>query len=189
MQTNFYATREDKIAILDFIFAATDYQIYDHYSDAGEELKRYFSTAEIVEKFDLEKGGQYAVCLGLWNPADGTKNIARRIELDPKRCDGHTFRYASTGWGVQQLYFGGIQNIHLSLSLFKGFNEKGALVSDLINPENERAAHLLDWKLIRSDQLKLKNYIEKKLGVEKHDGTIALPDACRRIRNDEIKLL
>jgi len=28
---------------------------------------------------------------------------ARRISLDPKKCDGHTFRYSLDGWGLIQI--------------------------------------------------------------------------------------
>ena len=166
MQTNFYATKEDKILILDFIFSETKYHIIDHYSEMGEELCQYKSTKEILEKFDLENGGQYSVCFSLWNPLDGTKDIIRKIDLNPQKCGGHTFRYSSDGWGTQKLYFGGIQNEILNISTFYGSNEKGAIERDLMNPESERIAHNLDWKLISSEQRKLKNFIEKKLSAE-----------------------
>jgi len=188
MQTDFYGTKEDKKLILDFIFSETNYQVFDHYSDCGKELNQYFSTDEILKKFDLENGRQYAVTLGLWNSLDGTKNIVRRIELNPQKCDGHTFRYSSVGWGIQRLYFGGIQNGYLNQSEFMGFNEKGAIEKDLINPENEREAHKLDWKLIRSDQRKLKNYIEKKIGVEKHNRGMILQNAYLLVLKNEIKI-
>ena len=188
MQTDFYGTKEDKKLILDFIFSETNYQVFDHYSDCGKELNQYFSTDEILKKFDLENGRQYAVTLGLWNSLDGTKNIVRRIELNPQKCDGHTFRYSSVGWGIQRLYFGGIQNGYLNQSEFMGFNEKGAIEKDLINPENEREAHKLDWKLICSNQRKLKNYIEKKIGVEKHNRGMILQNANLLLLQNEIKI-
>lgn len=188
MQTDFYGIKEDKKLILDFIFSETNYQVFDDYSNFGEELKRYLSTDEIFGKFDLENGKQYEVTFGLWNSLDGTQNILKRIELNPKYCDGHTFRYSSLGWGVQRLYFGGIQNGFLNPSEFIGFNEKGAISKDQINPVNKREAHTLDWKLIRSDQRKLKNYIEKKLGVEKHYRGIILQNARQLLIKNEIKI-
>ncbi|AZA91026.1 Uncharacterised protein [Chryseobacterium nakagawai] len=188
MQTDFFGTVEDKKLILDFIFSETNYLVFDHYSEFGEELKQYFSTSEILEKFDLENGKQNAVTFGLWNPLDKTKNIVRKVTLDPKYCNGHTFRYTSEGWGIQRLYFGGIQNGFLNASQFMGFNEKGAIAKDSIHPDHEQEAHQLDWKLIRSDQTKLKNYIEKKLGAEKHTRGIILKNANQLITHYELKI-
>ena len=188
MQTDFFGAKEDKKLILDFIFSETNYQVFDHYSDLGEELSQYFSTDEILKKIDLENDREYTANFGLWNPLDRTKNIVKRIELNPKKCNGHTFRYLSLGWGVQRLYFGGIQNGYLNQSTFMGFNEKGAIGKDLINPENEREAHKLDWKLIRSDQRKLKNYVEKKIGVEKHCQGMILQNANLLVLKNEMKI-
>ena len=189
MQTDFYGTIDDKKLILDFIFSETKYQVFDHYSEFGKELKRYFTTDEIFEKFDLENGGEYSVCFGLWNPLDGTKNIIRKVNLNPEKCNGHTFRFSSNGWGMQRLYFGGIKNEYLNQSTFMGFNEKGALAKDLFNPENEREANKLDWKLIRSDQRKLKNFIEKKIGTtNKIRGGTILINANRQIEANKIKI-
>ena len=188
MQTDFYGTKDDKKTILDFIFSETNYLVFDHYSDFGSELIQYYSTEEIITKFDLEIGKQYAVCFGLWNSMDGMKNIVRKVNLNPKECNGHTFRFACNGWGVQNLYFGGIQNETLNRSTFMGFNEKGAIAKDLFNAENEREAHKLDWKLIISDQRKLKNFIEKKLGVEKHNRGIILQNANKLIAENKISI-
>ncbi len=188
MQTEFYATIEDKKLILDFIFNETNYQVYDHYSSVGQELKQYFSTEQILKNFDLNNGGQYATCFGLWNPLDGTKNIIRKINLNPEVCDGYTFRFSSDGWGVQRLYLGGIQNEYLNPSMFIGFNEKGAIYKDLSLPENERSAQTLDWTLIRSDQRKLKNYIEKKIAATTKIGKIIiLMNAQQQIENQSLK--
>ena len=188
MQTDFYGIKKDKECILDFIFSETNYLVFDHYSNPGEELKQYSSTKEIVENFDLENGKQYAVTFGLWNPQDGTKNIIQKVSLDPKYCDGHSFRFRSKGWGIQRLYFGGIQDEFINSSQFIGFNEKGAIEKDLLNADSEKEAHLLDWKLIRSDQRKLKNFIEKKMGVEKHFRGIILENASYLISNQKLKI-
>ncbi|WP_114790420.1 hypothetical protein U0035_14170 [Niabella yanshanensis] len=189
MQTDFYGTAADKKLILDFIFDETNYQVFDHYSEPGQELKQYFSTNEIIEKFDLENGRQYAVCLSLWNSLDGSKNIIRKVDLNPEKCEGQTFRFSSNGWGVQQLYFGGIQNGYLNQSTFTGFNEKGALAKDLFNPEIEREAHKLDWTLIRFDQRKLKSFIDKEIATtNKIRRGIILMNANQEIENGKLKI-
>lgn len=150
---------------------------------------QYFSTSEILEKFDLENGGDYAVCFSLWNPLDGTKNIIKKVDLNPEKCNGHTFRYCTQGWGVQQLYLGGIQEEYLNSSRFLGFNEKGALAKDSYYCFTDSVAHKLDWKLIRSDQRKLKNYIEKKIGsINKNNKGVILHHANEEINDNKLKI-
>ena len=127
MTYDFFADTKDKIDILDFIFKNTDLLIYDHYSPFGQEINVYKNTDQISSKFDLNKGGQFAFTFQLWSQRFKGDIIYKRIELDPKKCNGYTYRYSTEGWGLIQLYFGGLQNNILHHSHIGHFNEKGAL--------------------------------------------------------------
>ncbi len=99
MNYDFFANKQDKISVLDFIFTATELQVFEHYSSYGQKINQYKSTAEIITAFDLEKGRQSAVTFNLWAPDFGGKVRFHRVELNPKYCGGHTYRYATEGWG------------------------------------------------------------------------------------------
>jgi hypothetical protein len=188
MQFNFFALYNDKVEILTHIFKETQFKIFDHYSKPGEELREYKSVEEIALNYDLSDDKTNSVHLALWNLNYGETNIIRRVDLNPKYCDGHTFRYAATGWSLQQLYLNGVSEGRLDYSTLKGFTEKGALEKDSYNPPPDRKAHLLDWPKIRSDQRKLKSFIEKKLTARKINTYLILKAANFEIQNGFVKL-
>ena len=186
MQFNFFALYPDKISLLDYIFNDTGFRIFDHYSTYGQELKEYKSSHEIAQTFDLTNGRANSLQLALWNPNHGETNIVRRVDLNPKYCNGHTFRYSATGWSLQQLYFGGQSNNTLYYSTLQGFNEKGAIDKDTIN--SNRKAHLLNWTQIKSDQRRLKYFIETKLATRKIGTSLILKSADEGLQSGSIKI-
>ncbi|GAA4025455.1 hypothetical protein GCM10022409_06770 [Hymenobacter glaciei] len=175
MNYNFLATGTDKTQIFEFIFENTDVQVFDLSSEYSQKVCRYKSTAEIAAKFDLENGGQFAVTLQLWSPRFGGEAAFRKINLRPKYCEGHTFRYATSGWGLIQLYLGGCQKNNLHHSHIGHFNEKGAL--GRVDDDKELAeVKRWNWKEIASTSGRLRRQIGK-MAVGKFDGMDVLPGA------------
>lgn len=124
---DFFADRSDKLQVLEFIFTETDLKVYDLNSQYGQEICEYKTVADIVSKFNLDNGDKFVTTFQLWSPRHKGKPLFRRINLNPERCGGHTFRYSTDGWGLIQLYFGGLKNNELHQSHIGHFNEKGAL--------------------------------------------------------------
>lgn len=166
MNYNFYADLNDKIDVLNFIFNQTDLKIYDSNSTLGQEICEYHSSAEIAEKFDLIYGNKFAVTFCLYSPRHKGKPIFRRIDLDPKHTKGPKFRYSTDGWGLIQLYFGGIQENILNHSHIGHFNEKGALNNEATIPSNGQVDQW-DWREIQKTSRLLKNEIHNKMAVRK----------------------
>lgn len=166
MNLDFFADADDKIELLNFIFNETGLQVYDHYSDHSAEIRQYHSASEIISKFDLQNGGAHIAGFQLWSETFKAKPIFSKITLDPKRCHGHTFRYSTNGWGLIQVYFGGLQHNCLLHSHIGHFNEKGALKHEGINKEFGKVGSW-DWKEIESMGNKLRYHISKKLAVNK----------------------
>jgi hypothetical protein len=166
MTYNFFADRNDKLDVLNFILNETDLCIYDKDSNYEEEIVQYHSLDEISSKFELTNGGKFAVTFQLWSARHRGKPIFRRIELKPEYCDGHTYRYSTNGWGLIQLYFGGIENNQLNQSHIGHFNEKEALGWQNTNKINDKVSDW-DWKEIQITSRKLKYQIHNKLAVRK----------------------
>jgi hypothetical protein len=166
MTYDFFADKADKIEILDFIFKDTDLQLYDLGSEYGQEICHYKNISEILSKFDLDYGGKFANTFQLWTPRHKGIPIFRKVNLDPKRCNGHTFRFATEGWGLIQLYFGGLKNNELSQSHIGHFNEKGALQCEDTNKVNGLVSSW-DWTEIQKTSRKLKYQIHEKLATKK----------------------
>ena len=60
MNYNFFADKEDKLEILDFIFNDTDLQVFDLSSPYGQEICEYNTVDEISSKFNLDNGNKFA---------------------------------------------------------------------------------------------------------------------------------
>jgi hypothetical protein len=187
MNYNFFADKGDKINVLDFIFQATALQVFDHYSAHEQEIRQYKSTAEIASHFELEKGGQFAVTFQLWAPDFGGQARFQRVELNPKYCKGHTYRYATEGWGLIQLYLGGQDKNILNYCHIGHFNEAGALKKEAFHENNSRVDQW-DWKAIEQTSRKLKYQIHNKMAVRKIHSVGVLPGADVLIKSG-VKLL
>jgi hypothetical protein len=95
MTYNFFADKADKVKILEFIFRETDLKVFESYSRPGQDISEYKNVDEIVSKYDLTNGDKFAITFQLWTPRHKGDILFRRIELDPKRCSGYTFRYST----------------------------------------------------------------------------------------------
>jgi len=166
MTYDFFADKADKLEILDFIFKDTDLHVYDLSSAYGHEICQYKTVEEVSSKFDLDNGDKFAVTFGPWTPRHKGKPLFRKIDLDPKRNYGHTFRYKTEGWGLIQLYFGGLKNGELNQSHIGHFNEKGALKCESTNTING-LVNFWDWTEIQVTSRKLKYQIHNKLSARK----------------------
>lgn len=165
MNYDFFANKSDKIKVFDLIFNYTELQVFDLGSPYGQEINQYKSTAEIANRFDLENGRDSATTLNLWAPNFDGSILFRKVELDPKRCNGYTYRYRSEGWGLIQLYLGGITDNILFHSHIGHFNEKGALKWE--NTDDEKGkVNLWNWKAIEQTSRKLKYQIHNKMSVK-----------------------
>lgn len=178
MTYEFFADKADKLQILEYIFSETDLLVYDLSSLYGQEICNYKSVNEISEKFDLTNGDKFAVTFQLWTPRHKGQPVFRKIDLDPKRCDGHTFRYSTEGWGLIQLYFGGIKDNELNRSHIGHFNEARALKNEGTNKFNGPVSSW-DWTEIQKTSRKLKYQIHNKLAIRKIDGFGVLAGADR----------
>ena len=185
MTYNFFANKEDKIDILEFIFKETDLRVYDSSSHYGQEICEYKTVEEILAKYDLDYGDKFATTFQLWTPRHKGEPIFDRINLDPKRCNGYTFRYSTEGWGLIQLYFGGIKNNELNQSHIGHFEEKGALKWESTNKKNG-LVDLWDWKEIQITSRKLKYHIHNKLATRKI-GSLGVLKGADNLEKDGIK--
>jgi len=165
MTYDFFADEEDKVALFNYIFDQTDLQVFDLASDYGQEIKKYESLADITSHFDLKNETKGGIHFLLWSPLFKGKVVHKRIELDPKRCNGYTFRYNTEGWGLIQLYLHGIDGNHLKYSHIGHFNRKGALKWEGIN-KGMGLVDDWDWKVIQKTSNQLKYLLHSKLSVK-----------------------
>lgn len=177
MTYDFFAEKKDKTDILDFIFEETTLQVFDLRSPWGQDVCEYKSTSEIVSRFGINDDGYEAeLHFKLWSSELGGNVLFRKVDLNPKYCDGHTFRYATEGWGLIQLYLGGIKNNTLNKSHIGHFNEKGALKWEAEGDVRGKV-NAWDWKAISRMSRKLKYQIHHKMAVRHLNSYGLLPVA------------
>jgi hypothetical protein len=186
MRYDFYADKTDKLTVLDFIFNETDLQVFDLSSPYGQNICQYKSSTEIAAKFDLFNGDKFAVTFQLWSPQHNGEPIFSKVALDPRRCNGHTFRYSTGGWGMIQLYFGGVRNGILSLSHIGHFSEKNAAKWEGIN-KLKGSTKGWEWKEVQATSKKLKQYIRSKVAVQKL-GTLDILPGASKLQEQGIEL-
>lgn len=182
MNYNFYASKNDKIEILEFILNDMDLCLYDLGSVYGQEICKYKIVDEITSKFDLENGRDFALTFQLWSPRHGGKPIFRKIDLNPNYCEGHTFRYSTEGWGLIQLYFGGLENHQLSKSNIGHLTEKRAFIKESTNSVNGKVS-VWDWKEIHVTSRKIKYQIHNKMEVRQIGSSAILQGADKLEKN------
>lgn len=187
MNYNFYAGKNDKLDVLEFIFKKTDLHVYDLGSAYSKEISEYKTAEEVASKFDLTNGDKFAITFQLWSPKHEGKPIFRRIELDPTRCNGHSFRYSTEGWGMIQLYFGGIKNQSLNQSHIGHFNEKGALKNEFPNHFNGKV-NQWNWKEISKTSRMLKYQIHNRLAIDKI-GSVGIMKEANEMRINKIEFI
>lgn len=114
---DFFATKNDQIKLLDFIFSETNFRVFQLYSDFDRELEEYKSTQEIDQKhslgFDKFGNGQHCT-FQLWSPTIMEELEVRKISLN--KDTGHMFRYELEGFALVQLFLDGVNGDIISKS-------------------------------------------------------------------------
>jgi hypothetical protein len=171
---DFFAVRQDHRQIIDFLFSETDFRIFELYSEFGQELREFTTYGELISAFEIGRdkhGHGYAVLLSLWSPSVMRSPHITRVRLDPKHCDGHTFRYTTGGWGAVQFYLGGRNQRVITKSHFGHFSERGA------RSRGYRSG--VDWKAFSKLSNRVTYHISRRLAVAKVPGRPVLPAAYK----------
>lgn len=188
MNFDFYSDRADALKILEFIFDDLDMVLFDLYSDYGQEINSYKSIADVSERLSKDASHSYSH-FQVWAPRHRGSARFERIDLDPHRCEGHTFRYRTHGFGLIQLYFSYPQKTGLNPSHIGHFDERGAFARQHSYPLDEVTGW--DWVEIQRSSRKLRYHIRKRLAVAKVSDTDLrdiLPGALERFQQGLFRL-
>ena len=181
MYYDFYAASQDTKKVFDFIFNELDLTAYLAYSDLGQEMKSYNSTNGIFENFSFADINEKSINFQLWTPRFEGDLVIRKIDLDPKRCKGHTFRYTAEGWGLIQFYCGVLNNkLHFS---HLGHQSIRRAITWQDTNNKLGSVEKWNWKEVETTGRKIKYFIQKKLGVKKVNDYDTLENALPFVAN------
>jgi hypothetical protein len=102
---DFYAAGADRIAVLTAVFGLGLFRVSESYSEPDRRLREFHAVEEVPDG----PSGQH---LELYVLGSGPEPRISRIDLRPGVPGDATFRYRCEGWGLIQLYFGGIFREH-----------------------------------------------------------------------------
>src|ERR1700733_14470409 len=110
LNLDFFAVGSDLNVVLDFVFHQSGCRAFEGYSAFGHDLIGFSTVACLMTKLHVGtcRSDGDRTFLQLVVPSASSLYTVRRIELAPDKCGGHSFRYTIEGWGLIQLYLGGI---------------------------------------------------------------------------------
>lgn len=169
---DFFATRPDFEQLFAFLYGETDFRVFESYSEFGQSVREFPSFADLCSAFDVGRdkhGSGSAATLQLWSPSVMAEPKIERIELDPEKCGGFKFRFCVSGYGLVQLYLGGVHDRVITKSHYGHFSERGAAQWGDVSDVN--------WGALGKISGRVQRHIRRKLAVAKVPGRPVLAGA------------
>jgi len=88
--------------IAEAIFASGVPEVYEAYSAFGAEIVSFRNAHELLAYIQARTEKEKHLGFAVYYPETQGCLKKEKIDLDPKKCNGHTFRYRVSGWGVIQ---------------------------------------------------------------------------------------
>lgn len=161
MQHTELIDREQLYGLIEYILSDSKNELHESYSEMEAEIIQINSLTEFQSYFENGNiNGKTHLNFGIYNPKFKGKFFISKIKLNPKYCQGKTYRYRIDGWAL----------IFLNLELKKDKSQIECQVSvnskkraenwKIINPEFGNP-ELWEWKIVESDARRLINRLKK----------------------------
>ena len=116
-------------------------------SELDKDIKQFDSASEVLQEIRrLMDEGRHFFQFAIHYPDAGGHVELHRIQLNPKSCSGHTFRYVTRGWGLIYMQFriGGNEGIECRVAVNSEERARGwhETYSELRDPS------LWRWKVV-----------------------------------------
>jgi hypothetical protein len=178
---DFYAFGDDHRLILAHIFDTMPCRVYELASGFDAELAEFRCLSELEDHYGISNwaDGVHETILLQLHPNDaGGKVELQRVDLDPSKCDGATYRFQSRGWGLIQLYlFSPIKNRKNSLNnSHTNHNSQKRSMKWAPEYSGDASPAAWNWSAVTSFSNKLNRFIRKS-SVAKNGSRVILPCA------------
>ena len=175
---DFYSLREDSEQVLEFVLQHSGCKVFEHYSPFDTPLVEFRSVAEVAARYPLGScsGMAPSVVLQLLPPSAGDI-VVDRVTLRPEKCNGATFRYVASGWGLIQLQLGGTSPRGVVASHTNHNSEKRAQAWAPMYLDELGPASAWDWRVVESTSRRINAFV-RKLAVDKRGSRPILPAAA-----------
>ncbi len=175
---DFYAGDGDFFPILNYLFTQSGCRVFELSSPPGRDITEFTSIRTLEAQFSIGVCGGTApsILLQLVPPSSFDLCQVRRIELNRATFSDDAFRYELSGWGLIQLYLGGIGPNGVVESHSNHFTEGGAKSREQIGSERG-PVDAWDWRKVTASSFALNRFV-RKLGRYKLGSRPVLPDAA-----------
>jgi hypothetical protein len=161
MQRTEIINKEKLFELIEFILSDSKTELYESYSEMEKELVRINNNSEFKDYFAHSiSENKKQLGFGIYHTESKGKFSITKLKLDPKYCNGKTYRNRIDGWGI----------IFVHLNLLNGENEIECRISvnskkraenwKNTNPEFGNP-ELWDWKNIESNARKITRQLNK----------------------------
>ncbi|NER11754.1 hypothetical protein SAMN06265375_1112 [Muriicola jejuensis] len=161
MQRTEIIDKNQLFELIEYILSDSKTEFYESYSEMEKEIVRINNLFEFQDYFDNGiANGKVHFGFGIYNPESKGKFFTSKIKLNPKYCDGKTYRYRIDGWAI----------IFIQLDLKNGENqiECNVSVNSKKRAENWKSTNpefgnpeLWEWKNVESRTRKIINRLKK----------------------------
>jgi hypothetical protein len=104
MQSTATLSREGFCELAGFVFESSAPVVFHAYSGYGQPVRSFRTPSELIAEIESAfTTGLKSLQFALHFPDTKGHVAERKIALDGKKCDGHTWRYTVEGWGLIQL--------------------------------------------------------------------------------------
>lgn len=146
MQTSRIIKEQGIGDILSSIYKEGNPVAFEADSEFGEEIKEFPLRDDLAKEIQrLLNSGASFFQFALYYPESQGYMEKQRINLDPRKCDGHTFRFSVKGWGLIYLQFK-VKKLGLECRVAVN-TEKRAMSWRETYPELKEPA-LWQWKVV-----------------------------------------
>jgi hypothetical protein len=175
---DFYAAGDDFTTVISFVFKE-GCRIFESYSPFEQALIEFRSFDEIAARYPIGacRGNAPSTLLSILAPNAGGDITVRRVTLDPRACDGATYRYVAEGWGLIQLHLGGIGPNGLVNSHTNHSSERRAAAWEQTRPE--LGSHTeWNWNAVTQISSRINRQIRSH-AADKRGSRVILPAAAQ----------
>ena len=153
MQRTEIIDKNQLFELMKFVLSDSKNELYESYS----EYKDYFAHSISENKKQLS--------FGIFHPESKGKFSITKLKLDPKYCNGKTYRNRIDGWGIIYIHLN-LLNVENEIECRISVNSKKKAENwNITRPEMENP-ELWDWKIVESNTRKLiyrlKNYTQQR---------------------------
>jgi hypothetical protein len=167
MQRTEIIDKNQLFELMEFVLSDSKNELYESYSEMEKEIVRINNYSEFKNYFahSISENKKH-LRFGIYRPEAKGKFAITKIELNPKHCNGKTYRNRVDGWGIIFVNLNLLNTENeiecgISVNSEKRAKNWNSTVPEMGNPD------LWDWKIVESNARKLiyrlKNYTQHRV--------------------------